>query len=238
MNLCYLAFFILLVKVSYQEEAAPCQPGFSEERYAFTVTRKVLERGRILGKVNFNTCKPGTLALYSPDDTRFRVMPDGKVSVKRQITLHEGSVSFVLNAWDAARKKYMVPVFVWNEREQEMSGESPSLLTTHVLNTAQGIPARGLTLTLSKYNAKEEKWERQSRSVTNEDGRCPGLLRGEPLTAGTFQMRFDTGEYWKSLQLESFYPFVEIVFNIADPKQKYHVPLLISPYSYSTYRGS
>ncbi|XP_068117061.1 5-hydroxyisourate hydrolase-like [Hyperolius riggenbachi] len=121
---------------------------------------------------------------------------------------------------------------------QEMSGASPSLLTTHVLNTAQGIPAKGLTLSLSKYDSNEAKWKPVSRSVTNEDGRCPGILRGEPLTAGTFQLRFDTGDYWKTLQLETFFPYVEVVFAITDPKQKYHVPLLLSPYSYSTYRGS
>ncbi|XP_072278691.1 5-hydroxyisourate hydrolase-like isoform X2 [Pyxicephalus adspersus] len=119
-----------------------------------------------------------------------------------------------------------------------MSGVSPSLLTTHVLNTAHGVPAKGLPLTLSKFNAKEAKWEHMCRSVTDEDGRSPGLLRGEPPTAGTFQLRFETGEYWKQMKLETFFPFVEVVFTIADPKQKHHVPLILSPYSYSTYRGS
>ncbi|KAM4721416.1 5-hydroxyisourate hydrolase-like isoform 1-T2 [Rhinophrynus dorsalis] len=119
-----------------------------------------------------------------------------------------------------------------------MSGEAGSQLTTHVLNTAQGIPAKGLTLTLSKHDSTHGKWLQLSRSVTNEDGRCPGLLRGECLAAGTYQLRFDTGDYWKQMQQESFYPYVEIVFTITDSKQKYHVPLLLSPYSYTTYRGS
>ncbi|XP_018421991.1 PREDICTED: 5-hydroxyisourate hydrolase-like isoform X2 [Nanorana parkeri] len=121
---------------------------------------------------------------------------------------------------------------------QEMAGSVPSLLSTHVLNTVEGIPAKGLTLTLSKFNAREAKWEHVSRSITDEDGRSPGLLRGEPLTAGTFQLRFDTGDYWKQQKHETFYPYVEVVFTIIDPKQKYHVPLLITPFSYSTYRGS
>ncbi|XP_018412822.1 PREDICTED: cadherin-1-like, partial [Nanorana parkeri] len=121
MQLCYLTLCVLLIKVcdGATEEPALCEPGFSTERYAFTVTRKVLERGRVLGKVDFNTCSAGTLALYSPDDTRFRVFPDGKVTVKRQVTLHDGALSFVLNAWDAARKKHSVTVLVWNEREQQ-----------------------------------------------------------------------------------------------------------------------
>ncbi|XP_073460539.1 5-hydroxyisourate hydrolase-like isoform X1 [Aquarana catesbeiana] len=121
---------------------------------------------------------------------------------------------------------------------QEMSGGASSLLTTHVLNIAQGTPAKGLTITLSKFNAREAKWEQVSRSVTDQDGRCPGLLRGEPLTAGTFQLRFDTGEYWKQLKLDAFHPYAEVVFIINDPKEKYHVPLLITPHAYSTYRGS
>lgn len=464
MKLCCL-LLVSLIQVCHG--STECEPGFTEPRYAFTVTRKVLERGRVLGKVTFDSCSSESRALFSADDSRFRVFPDGKVTVKRQVTLHDGSVSFVLNAWDGAGQKYSVTVFVWNEREQqetshllkrqkrdltippvtisendrgpfpkrivqihstqstkiknikfsisgggadrppvgvftidattgwlsvtrsldredidkyelevqalsetgtkveepktfivkvidqndnqpfftqitsdgfvtggspkgtsvvtisasdlddtkegnngiirysiiqqtpkepanafaiaadtgvitvnaeglshqsnpkftlviraadkegkglaitrtvvivvgkadspEMPGSVPSLLTTHVLNIAQGTPAKGLTVTLSKFNAREPRFELISRSVTDQDGRCPGLLRGEPLTAGTFQLRFDTGEYWKQLKLEAFHPYAEVVFNINDPKEKYHVPLLITPHSYSTYRGS
>ncbi|XP_073440120.1 blastomere cadherin-like isoform X2 [Dendrobates tinctorius] len=479
MRLMYLALLILLVKVSLvvSEDLEQCVPGFSEQRYAFTVPRKILEKGRAVGKVTFTSCSVNNRALYSPEDTRFRVFPDGKVAVKRQITLHDGAVSFVLNAWDAKGTRHSVPIILWNERQQQaqssdgnkviektsplltrkkrgwiippviipenewgpypkrivqvkwavdstpkvsyslsgpgadsdplglftidsagwlkvsrpldrennakynvkvtalsesgqtlagpldvfikvsdqndnspvftqahydggikedalpgtsvvkvlatdeddteftsngivqysitaqtpdepnnmfridpktglisvdklglsykknkkydltvsaadmeglglsttckvvisvlpaegdqdMSGGSDSLLSTHVLNTAQGIPAKGLTITLSKLDASKTKWAQVSRSVTNEDGRCPGLLRGEPLTAGTFQLRFDTKDYWKQLQQDSFYPYVEVVFTISDPKQKYHVPLLLTPFSYTTYRGS
>ncbi|XP_075138075.1 5-hydroxyisourate hydrolase-like [Leptodactylus fuscus] len=240
MRVIYLAFFILLVQVSLVVSAdqEQCEPGFSEERYVFTVTRKLLERGRALGKVSFTSCAANNRALYQADDTRFRIYPDGKVMVKRQLALHDGSVSFVLNAWDAKGLRHSVPIFVWNEKEQEMSGSSDSLLSTHVLNTAQGIPAKGLTITLSKLDGNQTRWVQVSRSVTNEDGRCPGLLRGEPLTTGTFQLRFDTKDYWKQMQQDSFYPYVEVVFTITDSKQKYHVPLLLSPFSYSTYRGS
>ncbi|OCT56548.1 5-hydroxyisourate hydrolase isoform X1 [Xenopus laevis] len=124
------------------------------------------------------------------------------------------------------------------ERNQVMSAGSASQLTTHVLNVAEGIPAKGLTMTLSRHDVTQGKWVQMSRSVTNEDGRCPGLLRGEALCAGTYQLCFDTGDYWKQMHKESFYPYVEIAFTITDPKQKYHVPLLLSPFSYTTYRGS
>ncbi|CAN2389416.1 hypothetical protein PRIEUP_LOCUS5829, partial [Pristimantis euphronides] len=121
MRFCHLALFLLLVKVSLvvSEAQEQCEPGFSEQRYAFTVTRKFLERNRIIGRVTFASCSENNRALYSPDDTRFRVFPDGKITVKRPLTLHDGSVSFVLNAWDVKGMRHTVPVFVWNEREQQ-----------------------------------------------------------------------------------------------------------------------
>ncbi|XP_053304817.1 cadherin-1-like [Spea bombifrons] len=117
MNYCHLALLIFLVQVIHglTEEEAQCLPGFREPRYTFTVTRKVLERGRVLGKVSFEACSQTSRALYSPEDTRFRVFPDGKVTVKRQLTLHESYVNFVLNAWDASGGKHSVPVAVWYE---------------------------------------------------------------------------------------------------------------------------
>ncbi|KAG8562963.1 hypothetical protein GDO81_015884 [Engystomops pustulosus] len=123
MKVTHLALLILLVKVSLvvSEEPEQCKPGFSEQRYAFTVTRKVLERRRVIGKVSFTSCSANNRALYSSDDTRFQVFPDGKVTVKRQLTLHDGSVSFVLNAWDAKGTRHSVPILVWNEREQQVA---------------------------------------------------------------------------------------------------------------------
>ncbi|XP_018097707.1 cadherin-1 isoform X2 [Xenopus laevis] len=76
-------------------------------------------KGAIMITVRFESCSGRSRSLYSSEDSRFRVLPDGTVSVKRQLTLHTGSVSFVLNAWDSAGKKHSVPVFIWNEREQQ-----------------------------------------------------------------------------------------------------------------------
>ncbi|XP_054025848.1 5-hydroxyisourate hydrolase-like [Dryobates pubescens] len=73
---------------------------------------------------------------------------------------------------------------------------------------------------------------------TNEDGRCSPLLAPGQVKAGTYKLRFETAAYWQRLGHPSFYPFVEVVFTITDPEQKFHVPLLISPFSYMTYRGS
>ncbi|XP_053548176.1 cadherin-1-like [Bombina bombina] len=121
---CYrLALLIFLIQVArgLSEVTAPCEPGFSEQGYTFSVTRKVLERGRILGKVKFDSCSSAPRALFLPEDTRFRIISDGTVTVKRQITLHRGSTSFVLNAWDVGGKKHSVPIYVWNEQDQQVS---------------------------------------------------------------------------------------------------------------------
>ncbi|NXI59365.1 HIUH hydrolase, partial [Chloroceryle aenea] len=117
-------------------------------------------------------------------------------------------------------------------------------LTTHVLNTATGLPAACLALRLARL---QEPGIRRAGVVglapsafrwTDEDGRCSPLLAPGQAEAGTYKLHFETAAYWQSLGHTSFYPFVEVVFTITDPAQKLHVPLLISPYSYTTYRGS
>ncbi|NXJ89561.1 HIUH hydrolase, partial [Corythaixoides concolor] len=111
-------------------------------------------------------------------------------------------------------------------------------LTTHVLNTATGLPAAGLAIRLARLQELEPQWMELAQRWTDEDGRCPPLLAPGQAEAGTYKLRFETAAYWQGLGHASFYPFVEVVFTVADPAQKLHIPLLISPYSYTTYRGS
>ncbi|MED6251583.1 hypothetical protein ATANTOWER_000082 [Ataeniobius toweri] len=118
-----------------------------------------------------------------------------------------------------------------------MSG-SPSPLTTHVLNTALGVPGTNVTLRLYQQDTSTNVWQLITTGTTNDDGRCPGLITQEQFKAGVYKLHFETGQYWTSMGQTSFYPYVEIVFTITDPGQKYHVPLLVSRFSYSTYRGS
>ncbi|XP_052570229.1 5-hydroxyisourate hydrolase isoform X1 [Peromyscus eremicus] len=118
-----------------------------------------------------------------------------------------------------------------------MATES-SPLTTHVLDTASGLPAQGLCLRLSRLEAPGQQWMELRTSYTNLDGRCPGLLTPGQIKPGTYKLSFDTERYWKERGQESFYPYVEVVFTIAKETQKFHVPLLLSPWSYTTYRGS
>jgi len=111
-----------------------------------------------------------------------------------------------------------------------------SHLTTHILDTTLGKPAAGVQIVL--YQQQEADWKEIVRGVTNQDGRITDWLPKEDLLpAGLYKLKFETGDYYKQLMIASFYPFVEVVFSITDDAH-YHVPLLLNPYGYSTYRGS
>jgi 5-hydroxyisourate hydrolase len=106
-------------------------------------------------------------------------------------------------------------------------------LSSHVLDTTRGRPARGVPLVLEVERAGV--WTEVARAVTDEDGR---VRFPDASTSGVHRVTFDTGAYFRGLGLAAFYPHVPVVFTIDDPGQHYHVPLLLSPYGYATYRGS
>lgn len=113
-----------------------------------------------------------------------------------------------------------------------------SPITTHVLDVAIGKPAAGVGVTLAHEGAGG-KWTEVASRETDADGRVSDLLPpGAPLAIGTYRISFETGAYFHAQNIKGFYPRVEIAFEVADGKQHYHVPLLVSPYGYSTYRGS
>ena len=110
-------------------------------------------------------------------------------------------------------------------------------ITTHVLDTSRGRPAEGVPATLEVEAAGG--WKLLGKGTTNSDGRITDLTSPDTqLTAGVYRLIFDTGRYFAAQQLKAFYPQVTIVFRIEDTSQHYHVPLLLSPFGYSTYRGS
>jgi 5-hydroxyisourate hydrolase len=112
-----------------------------------------------------------------------------------------------------------------------------SAITTHVLDTSQGRPAAGVPVSLEVEVAGG--WELVGKGTTNKDGRIPDLVPEEVmLDAGVYRLIFDTARYFSAHKIEGFYPQVTIVFKLSDPAQHYHVPLLLSPFGYSTYRGS
>lgn len=112
-----------------------------------------------------------------------------------------------------------------------------SAITTHVLDTSLGKPAAGVAVTLEAHSS--DGWKTLASGTTNADGRIRDLLPAESkLAPGTYRLRFETAAYFRARGVEAFYPHVEIVFVVKDGAQHYHVPLLLSPFGYSTYRGS
>jgi 5-hydroxyisourate hydrolase len=110
-----------------------------------------------------------------------------------------------------------------------------SPITTHVLDTHRGRPAVGVGVRLERLHGPDA-WRELARSATNEDGRCEDLLPpGSHVEAGTYRLTFETGHYFAGA---GFHPFIPIVFEIVDPMQHHHVPLLLAAHGYTTYRGS
>lgn len=116
----------------------------------------------------------------------------------------------------------------------------PAGLTTHVLDTARGRPASGVRIELFRVEGGERR--RLAEAVTNADGRtdAPLIERGN-LTAGTYELSFHVAPYFADFEAAAELPFLDVVtlrFTVSDPTQHYHVPLVMTPWSYSTYRGS
>jgi len=111
-----------------------------------------------------------------------------------------------------------------------------SQLTTHILDTTKGKPAAGINIVL--YQQEKNSWKEITHGVTNNDGRIPNLLHKDiVLEFGTYKLRFEVQEYFDKQSIQTFYPFAEITF-LVTTNEHYHIPLLLSPFGYSTYRGS
>lgn len=111
-----------------------------------------------------------------------------------------------------------------------------SQVTTHILDTTLGKPAKGVTTILCQE--ENDSWKEIARGVTNQNGRISDLLSTDViLPLGTYKMKFETKPYFEQLSVPTFYPLIEIIFTIASAEH-YHVPLLLNPFGYSTYRGS
>jgi len=127
------------------------------------------------------------------------------------------------------RLKKLLPKADW-------SSLKPSHITTHVLDTSVGKPGKDITIKLEGFI--NNSWQTITQGVTNADGRIGDLLAsGRWLPPANYRMLFDTANYYQQLNTKTFYPEVPIVFTVFDTTH-YHVPLLINPFGYSTYRGS
>jgi len=110
-------------------------------------------------------------------------------------------------------------------------------ISTHVLDLTLGRPAAGVMVRLERESGGV--WQRLSEQPTDVDGRIRSALPADTaVEIGRYRLGFETGSYFRAQGTSCLHPYVEIAFEVADPAQNYHVPLLVTPHSYSTYRGS
>lgn len=107
------------------------------------------------------------------------------------------------------------------------------MITTHILDTSRGKPAVNVGVKLEAR--RDSAWHEVGRGETDSDGRCKTLAPGD-VPPGIYRLCFDTGSYFRERHTETFFPEIVVIFTVTEGK--YHVPLLVSPYGYSTYRGS
>lgn len=111
-------------------------------------------------------------------------------------------------------------------------------ISTHVLDTALGKPAAGVPVRL-EHREKGGKWITLGSSATDGDGRCAQLLaESRSVSAGLYRLVFDTAAYYAAVKMSGLYPIVEITFEVREGESQLHIPLLLSPNGYTTYRGS
>ena len=111
-----------------------------------------------------------------------------------------------------------------------------SAITTHVLDISRGRPARGIAVVLERVGTPQSTT--LARATTDSDGRVKAFTPTPSLDPGTYRLTFDVGPYFANAGVEAFYPRVVVEFDVRDATQHHHVPLLLSPFGYSTYRGS
>lgn len=110
------------------------------------------------------------------------------------------------------------------------------MITTHVLDTTRGRPADGVEVRLDTVEGSG--WRELSRGITDADGRLNTLSDGVELRAGRYRLTFETGAWFRRHGGVSFHPAIDVLFELSDPADHVHVPLLLSPFGYTTYRGS
>ena len=116
--------------------------------------------------------------------------------------------------------------------------QSPTYqLSSHILDISKGAPAAGVTIKLEKQNENTKAWLFVDEKVTDNNGRIGNFLDSKNDNTGIYRLTYMVSDYFKKQNVESFYPFIEVVFQIKD-KAHYHVPITLSAYGYSTYRGN
>lgn len=110
-------------------------------------------------------------------------------------------------------------------------------LSSHILDVSKGVPVSGVIIKLERYSQRTNIWSFVEEKKTDENGRITDFLNASQANSGIYKLTYFTAEYFKKNGIESFYPFIEVVFQIQD-QNHYHVPITLSAYGYSTYRGN
>ncbi|XP_015125404.1 uncharacterized protein LOC107047172 isoform X2 [Diachasma alloeum] len=124
------------------------------------------------------------------------------------------------------------------EAQKQVDVVKNPCISTHVLDTSKGTPVTGLQVSL--YKLMDGRWTFLNESTTSGSGRCTDLVNTgkTAFTAGRYKMHFDVDKYFTLRRIETLYPFIEIVFDVKNPTGNYHIPVLLSPFGYTTYRGT
>jgi 5-hydroxyisourate hydrolase len=111
------------------------------------------------------------------------------------------------------------------------------MITTHVLDTTRGKPAAGVKVTLYAAANRNEEWRELGRGTTDDDGRLATFTDGSH-PRGWYRLSFEIGEWFNARGIACFHPVIDITFDVQDAGEPVHVPVLLSPFGYTTYRGS
>lgn len=110
-------------------------------------------------------------------------------------------------------------------------------LSSHILDVSKGVPVGGVSIKLEKYNEQNKTWHLVDEKITDENGRITDFLNSDKSNIGIYKLTYFTNDYFKKNNIESFYPFIDVVFQIKD-QNHYHVPITLSAFGYATYRGN
>ena len=115
--------------------------------------------------------------------------------------------------------------------------ENKFQLSSHILDISKGMPASDVSIRLEKYNEEAKTWSFVDEKITDKNGRVHDFLKSDKSNLGIYKLTFFVSDYFKKNNIESFYPFIDVVFQIKD-QNHYHVPITLSAFGYGTYRGN
>lgn len=153
------------------------------------------------------------------------------VSLTKSISINKEQAAVAGTSYQSPKKHMLV-------KSLKSSTSKKPQISTHVVDTSKGLPVGGLQVSL--YKLMEGRWTFLNESNTSPNGRCVDLVDSirASFTAGRYKIHFDVDKYFTLRRIATMYPFIEVVFDVKDPAGHYHIPLLLSPFGYSTYRGS